>query len=204
MLAPHEGIQRLTYADTTYPNRIGWKDVVLTPQVEPTHELTAYPGDLAGSPRQRTELFAVRRADTLIATETPGTFDEAPAAASGVARSNQLSDMLARGTDNLGFVLATLLVAIGLGALHALEPGHGKTLIAVSLVGARATVRQAAILAGSVTLAHTIGVVALGFAIILCKGWFVPETIYPWITLTSGAAIVIIGARGLGAFCGAA
>jgi ABC-type nickel/cobalt efflux system permease component RcnA len=103
--------------------------------------------------------------------------------------------MLARGTGDWAFVLITFLVAIALGALHALEPGHGKTLLAISLVGARATVKQAAILASSLTIAHTIGVLALGIAINLFKGYFVPESIYPWITLLSGVAIAIVGAR---------
>jgi ABC-type nickel/cobalt efflux system permease component RcnA len=103
--------------------------------------------------------------------------------------------MLARGTSDWGFVVLTFLVAIALGALHALEPGHGKTLLAISLVGARATVKQAAILASALTVAHTIGVLALGVAINLFKGYFVPETIYPWITLLSGIAIAVIGAR---------
>jgi ABC-type nickel/cobalt efflux system permease component RcnA len=118
----------------------------------------------------------------------------APASAP-LGRSNQLSDMLARGTGDWGFVLITFLVAIVLGALHALEPGHGKTLLAISLVGARATVKQATILASSLTLAHTAGVLALGIAINLFKGYFVPESIYPWITLLSGVAIAIVGAR---------
>jgi len=117
------------------------------------------------------------------------------AAVPSAVRSNQLSDMLARGTSDWGFVALTFLVAIVLGGLHALEPGHGKTLLAVSLVGARATVKQAAILAGALTVAHTIGVLALGVAINLCKGYFVPEAIYPWITLLSGAIIAVIGAR---------
>jgi nickel/cobalt exporter len=91
----------------------------------------------------------------------------------------------------------TLLVALALGALHALEPGHGKTLLAVSLVGARATVSQAAILAGALTVAHTAGVLALGVAIISLKGAFVPEAIYPWITLLSGVVIAVVGARAI-------
>jgi ABC-type nickel/cobalt efflux system permease component RcnA len=103
--------------------------------------------------------------------------------------------MLAKGTSDWSFVLLTLLVAVALGALHALEPGHGKTLLAISLVGARATVKQATILASSLTVAHTIGVLALGLAISLLKGYFVPEAIYPWITLVSGIVIAVIGAR---------
>lgn len=191
-------VENLVYNDAAYPDRIGWKDVLLLPGTEPTGELTKYPSDLAGSPRQTTNLAVIRREGKLVATTSRLGLDKQNFSAMGVARADQLSNMLSHGIGNLGFVFATLLFAVGLGALHALEPGHGKTLLAVSLVGARATMRQACILAASVTIAHTAGVVALGFAIILFKGLFVPEAIYPWITLLSGVAIVTIGARALG------
>ncbi|MGH7757274.1 MAG: hypothetical protein ACREM8_13465, partial [Vulcanimicrobiaceae bacterium] len=197
-LATGERVDRLTYTDATYHGRIGWKDAILAPQTEPTHELTAYPSALLGSPRQRTGLAAQTNAAGVLAVrETGAQSVDATAAGPAVGRSNQLSDMLAKGTGNPGFILLTLLVAIGLGALHALEPGHGKTLLAVSLVGARATVKQASILAGALTIAHTAGVIALGFAILLFKGLFVPEAIYPWITLISGIAVAVIGARAI-------
>jgi nickel/cobalt transporter (NicO) family protein len=190
------GAHTLSYADKTFAGRLGWKDVIVSPQTEPTHELLAYPSALIGSPRDTTTIagsLSARGAFSArpMASATSANVGSAPSA----ARSNQLSDMLARGTNSPYFVLLTLLVAVALGALHALEPGHGKTLLAVSLVGARASVSQAAILAGSLTVAHTVGVLALGVAIIALKGYFVPESIYPWITLVSGVIIAIIGAR---------
>jgi nickel/cobalt exporter len=196
-----KGAHTIRYSDGTYPGRLGWKDVVMAPGSEPTHELTAYPSALLGSPRSLTAVEIAASAGGSLAVravdgETSSNGAVMTAAPSAV-RSNQLSDMLARGTGDWGFVALTFLVAIALGALHALEPGHGKTLLAISLVGARATVKQAAILAGALTVAHTIGVLALGFAIELFKGAFVPETIYPWITLVSGALIAVIGARAI-------
>jgi ABC-type nickel/cobalt efflux system permease component RcnA len=92
-------------------------------------------------------------------------------------------------------VLGALLLAIALGALHALEPGHGKTLLAVSLVGARATPRQAVVLATALTVAHTAGVLALGAVVLAATRWIIPEQIYPWITLASGVFVTILGAR---------
>jgi ABC-type nickel/cobalt efflux system permease component RcnA len=189
----------ISYSDETFPGRLGWHDVVVAPATEPTRELRNYPSALLGSPRAVTAVDvaltpdgkAVARVSPRIETQTGA----APAASA--TRSNQLSDMLARGTSDWGFVALTFLVAIALGALHALEPGHGKTLLAISLVGARATVKQAGILAGSLTIAHTIGVLALGVAINLFKGYFVPESIYPWITLAAGLAIAVIGARAI-------
>ncbi|GAC1313354.1 MAG: hypothetical protein NVSMB21_24510 [Vulcanimicrobiaceae bacterium] len=187
----------LQFSDLTYAGRLGWHDVVVAPATEPTRELTAYPGTLLGSPRATTAVeIAVdsRGVATTRALPTVEAQGGAPSVPSQV-RSNQLSDMLARGTGDYRFVLLTFAVAIALGALHALEPGHGKTLLAISLVGARATVKQATILATALTVAHTIGVLALGVAINLFKGYFVPEAIYPWITLLSGVVIAIIGAR---------
>jgi nickel/cobalt exporter len=189
------GTRELRFEDATYPGRLGWKDAILAPpQTEPTHELLSYPNALLGSPRNVTSFEARLGPAGIVAVVPPPTALAAPAAPSA-ARSNQLSDMLARGTGDRAFVLLTFLAAIVLGALHALEPGHGKTLLAVSLVGARATVRQAGILAAALTIAHTAGVIALGLAINLFKSYFVPETIYPWITLLSGVAIAIIGGR---------
>jgi nickel/cobalt exporter len=191
-------IKTVAYDDGTFAGRLGWRDVIVAPQTEPTHELQAYPNALLGSPRDLTGVSIALASNGSSAAVTANVSpDAAPVSSAGasVVRSNQLSDMLARGTSDWSFVLLTLLVAVALGALHALEPGHGKTLLAISLVGARATVKQATILATSLTFAHTIGVLALGLAISLLKGYFVPEAIYPWITLVSGIVIAVIGAR---------
>ncbi len=190
------GSQSLVYRDETFPGRLGWKDVVVAPAGEPTQALRAYPSALLGSPRDTTSVALQRWPGGALTVTSEGDDTAGQAAAvPSAARSNQLSDMLARGTRDPGFVGLTFLVAIVLGALHALEPGHGKTLLAVSLVGARATVKQAAILAAALTLAHTAGVLALGLAINLFKGAFVPESIYPWITLGSGIVVALVGAR---------
>lgn len=196
-LPSSNGARTIAYADDTFSGRLGWHDVVVAPETEPTHELTAYPNALLASPRATSAIdIALDRAGHATVHAAPSVeANSSGAPAPSQTRSNQLSDMLARGTSDWGFVILTLLVAIVLGALHALEPGHGKTLLAISLVGARATVKQATILASALTVAHTIGVLALGVAINLFKGYFVPETIYPWITLVSGAVIAIIGAR---------
>ncbi|MBD5655600.1 MAG: hypothetical protein IAI50_10555, partial [Candidatus Eremiobacteraeota bacterium] len=185
------------YRDETFPGRLGWHDVVAAPATEPTRELLVYPSALIGSPRAVTAVDGrlASNGSAVVRAAVNDDAEQSGAPPVSAARSNQLSDMLARGTSDWSFVLLTFLVAIALGALHALEPGHGKTLLAISLVGARATVKQATILATALTVAHTIGVLALGVAINIFKGYFVPETIYPWITLLSGIVIAVIGAR---------
>ena len=188
------GALRLDYADATLPGRIGWKDVVVSPQREPTDELRAYPNALLGSPRDRTSatIDVAASGAVTVADAGPG-----PLGLISTQRMNDLSDVLGRDLADPLVLGGALLLAIVLGALHALEPGHGKTLLAVSLVGARATVPQAAILATSLTLAHTCGVLIFGALILLLTRAIVPEAIYPWIALGSGALVAVLGARAL-------
>jgi len=197
MPAAH-GARTLTIADALYPGRIGWKDVVIAPEGEPTNELRSYPSALLGSPREIKGVTLRLAADgrVLARTDVSGA-QSAPAGSTSQIRSNTLSDLLAKGAASPWLVLLTLLTAIGLGALHALEPGHGKTLLAVSLVGARATAQQALILAVGLTFAHTAGVLALGLLMLAAAQWIVPENIYPWITLASGAMVAVLGANAL-------
>src|ERR1700736_2180375 len=193
------GAHRLTYRDTTEAGRLGWKDVVVGTQTEPTGELIAYPSALTGSPRTRAAIACTLDSAGRIAVDahalSPGEAAADGTSAPPIARSNALSDVLAKGAGDPLVVLGALLLAIALGALHALEPGHGKTLLAVSLVGARATPRQAVVLAGALTVAHTAGVLALGFVVLAATRWIIPEQIYPWITLASGLFVTILGAR---------
>jgi len=62
-----------------------------------------------------------------------------------------------------------LLMAAGLGAVHALTPGHGKTLVAAYLIGERGTVWHAFVLGLVTTLTHT-GIVLIIAAVL----FFVP------------------------------
>jgi nickel/cobalt exporter len=194
-LAP--GAHAIAYRDTTEAGRLGWKDVVVGTAPEPTNELRAYPSALIGSPRARTGIVArVDPAGRIEADSAAGEISADDAVSTTpLARSNALSDVLAKGASDPLVVIGALLLAIALGALHALEPGHGKTLLAVSLVGARATPRQAFILATALTLAHTAGVLALGGALLFAAQWIVPEQVYPWVTLGSGVLVTILGAR---------
>jgi nickel/cobalt exporter len=189
------GAQRIEFTDTTLPGRIGWKDVVVAPQQEPTQELRVYPNALIGSPRDRTTVAVAVAADGTIAVADLGA---APLfGVASTARMNDLSDVLARNLSDPLVLLGALLLAVGLGALHALEPGHGKTLLAISLVGARATVPQAVILATALTVAHTIGVLLFGVVVLTLARYIVPEALYPWIALLSGVFVAVLGARAL-------
>src|SRR5207302_2273997 len=66
---------------------------------------------------------------------------------------------------------ALLCLAAGFGAVHALTPGHGKTLVAAYLVGERGTAWHACLLGLVTTLTHTGAVIVLA----LLAGWFLPQ-----------------------------
>jgi ABC-type nickel/cobalt efflux system permease component RcnA len=107
---------------------------------------------------------------------------------------NSFTELIATEKLGLGIILITLGVAVGLGAFHALEPGHGKTLVAAYLVGSRGTVKHAFLLGLIVTATHTAGVYLLGAATLYASQYIVPERLYPWLGVVSGVLISGLGA----------
>jgi nickel/cobalt exporter len=104
-----------------------------------------------------------------------------------------LARLLHQPTLGTGWVLLGILVACGLGAIHALSPGHGKTIVAAYLVGSRGTMKHAAFLGAVVTFTHTFSVFALGIGTLLLSSYVVPDKIIPWLGAISGFSIVAIG-----------
>jgi ABC-type nickel/cobalt efflux system permease component RcnA len=94
----------------------------------------------------------------------------------------------------LPITLLALAAAMVLGALHALSPGHGKTVVGAYLVGSRGTAAHAVYLGATVTITHTLGVFALGFATLVASSYIVPERLLPWLSFGSGLLVLAIGA----------
>ncbi|MFM5385049.1 nickel/cobalt efflux protein RcnA [Aeromonas veronii] len=82
--------------------------------------------------------------------------------------------------------------AIILGALHGLEPGHSKTMMAAFIVAVRGTVKQAILLGLAATISHTavVWLIALG-GMYLGQG-LDAETTEPYFQLASAVIIVAI------------
>jgi ABC-type nickel/cobalt efflux system permease component RcnA len=91
-----------------------------------------------------------------------------------------------------GFAVVALLLAVGLGAAHAVAPGHGKTVMAAYLVGLRGTLRQAATIGATVTVTHTAGVLVLGLVLSASRA-VASERVYPWLGLGSGLLLAAVG-----------
>jgi len=98
------------------------------------------------------------------------------------------TDLLAQGTAHAWLFVPT---AILLGALHGLEPGHSKTMMAAFIIAIRGTVTQAVLLGLAATLSHTavVWVIALGGQY-FGQQWG-GETSEPYFQLAS--AVIIIG-----------
>ncbi len=106
---------------------------------------------------------------------------------------NQLDTFVGSPQHDLSFGLLLFLLAVGLGALHALTPGHGKAVVAAYLVGSRGRVRDAVALGGIVTLTHTLSVVLLGVVLLVVTSFAVPRWLQPALELGSGLLIVGLG-----------
>lgn len=104
-----------------------------------------------------------------------------------------LADLVTVNDLGLGVVLFALAAAAALGAFHALEPGHGKTVVAAYLVGSRGTAHHALLLGLTVTAAHTAGVYLLGGIALYASRYVVPERLYPWLGVFSGLVIAGLG-----------
>ncbi|EPY7205098.1 nickel/cobalt efflux protein RcnA [Klebsiella quasipneumoniae] len=82
--------------------------------------------------------------------------------------------------------------AILLGALHGLEPGHSKTMMAAFIVAVRGTLKQAVLLGLAATVSHTAVVWLIAMAgLWFGRGWNA-QTSEPWFQLISGVVIVLI------------
>ena len=91
------------------------------------------------------------------------------------------------------FLLTAFLLSLALGSLHALTPGHGKTLVAAYLVGSRGRSRDAVFLGMVVTLTHTGSVILLGLLTLLAAQYILPGLIAPWLEIASGVLVIIFG-----------
>lgn len=104
-----------------------------------------------------------------------------------------LLDLVRSGELSFTFYLFALLIALALGALHALTPGHGKTVVAAYLVGSRGTSYHAIALGTVVTLTHTGSVFLLGIVTLAASQYILPTTIIPFLEILSGVLILGLG-----------
>lgn len=93
----------------------------------------------------------------------------------------------------MGEALILLATNFLWGAYHAVQPGHGKTIAAAYIVGARGRPVDAWILGIFVTLSHTSGIVLVGVLASLGLPGLESKRIEVWLKVLTGLLIVAIG-----------
>lgn len=97
------------------------------------------------------------------------------------------AELIAQSTSNAWFFIPS---AILLGALHGLEPGHSKTMMAAFIVAIRGTVWQAVLLGVAATISHTLVVWAIALGGLYFYQGLDAEAVEPWFQLLSAAIII--------------
>ena len=100
-----------------------------------------------------------------------------------------LASLIQQGSTNLWFFIPS---AILLGALHGLEPGHSKTMMAAFIIAIRGTVGQAVLLGLAATVSHTAVVWVVALLGLYFGSQYNTETIEPYLQLISGVIIVMV------------
>ena len=100
-----------------------------------------------------------------------------------------LVTLLRDGATNLWIFIPT---AILLGALHGLEPGHSKTMMAAFIIAVRGTVGQAILLGLAATISHTLIVWLVALLGLHFGSAYATESVEPWLQLISGVIIIAI------------
>lgn len=194
------GSRTIALRDTNDLGRTGWREITAAassglrvvdsdvPEASPTNGLRSYPPDQLTSPINVTaaSVTVAPGAGEAVAVTTPfGETSDAVAA--------RFTALVARQELTVLFAAFAFVAAVGLGATHALAPGHGKTVMAAYLVGTRGGPRHAVALGLTVAASHTAGAWALGLAISASQT-FAPDRVYPWLGIVSGLLFAAVGA----------
>lgn len=182
----------------------GWREVTAqgdrmtltgsdVPEESVSKRLTNYPEELLQSPEDTaTASLQVKPGGPALAERR----SDAPGASilpRGADRWTRALDDLVSSQDlTLGFGTLAFGIAMFLGAMHALGPGHGKTLMAATAAARdRARMRDVLPMAASVTVTHTLGVVALGLLVL--AGSAAAPSVITWLGIASGLFVMGAG-----------
>jgi nickel/cobalt transporter (NicO) family protein len=191
----------IAFRDTSFADRIGWKEITAAgtsgvsmksssvPATSISNELLRYPTNLLQSP------LSVTRASLTYSASGPAPEPACPGVATATpkAAGSSFAALITWKLTPL-ILVGSLLLAFGFGVVHAIGPGHGKTITAAYLVGSGAKARQAIGVGVAVASMHTLSVLGLGVLAVVLSASFPAERIYPWLTVVTGAVALVLGA----------
>jgi len=196
-------IQKLRFENKNNHERIGWNEIVVgrvsginifdstAKGSGITDELKSYPQETLSSPlTERTAEFSFTSS-----TIPPNSkiLQNRDGHVSTPVEKDKFAELIAVPEITPTIILFGLLVAFGLGALHALSPGHGKAVVGAYLVGTKGTPKHALFLGATVTITHTLGVFALGLLTLFASNYILPERLMPFLNFVSGLLVLFIG-----------
>jgi ABC-type nickel/cobalt efflux system permease component RcnA len=196
-------ISRFKFENKNYVERLGWNEIVVNRAngvsifdstafgSGVTDELKAYPQETLDAPlRERSAEFSFT-AKAL--PDGAKLLQNRDGHASAAVQRDKLAELIAVPEITPAIALFGLFIAFGLGAMHAMSPGHGKTVVGAYLVGSRGTIKHAAFLGATVTITHTLGVFALGLLTLFASQYILPERLLPFLNFVSGLLVFFIG-----------
>jgi ABC-type nickel/cobalt efflux system permease component RcnA len=193
---------RLSFSNHAFPDRLGWKEIVVISEnvtiqgdfssISSSNRLTNYPQDLLTSPLEQRQVELEIVPAGVRSPKQPAVSVEqgkSPLA----DRNDAFTRLILLEEINFSTVLLAIVISFIWGAMHAMTPGHGKTVVGAYLVGSRGTLKHAVYLGLTTTITHTLGVFAFGLITLFAAKFILPEQLYPWMSLLSGLFVIGIG-----------
>ena len=201
--ATMESVGKVKFENKNYADRLGWNEMVVNRMSGITifdstaygsgitDELRSYPEESLNAPlAERSAEFSMTSGAVPAGVKPLQNRDGHKTAA--VVEKDRLTELIDLELTPT-IALFALLLAFGLGAMHALSPGHGKAVVGAYLVGSRGTPKHALFLGLTVTITHTLGVFALGLITLFASQYILPETLMPFLSFISGLLVFFIG-----------
>lgn len=197
-----DAVHRLRFENTNFDGRVGWNEIVVkhTAGINVfdsdafgsalSDELKTYPQDMLTSPLMERE--AELSFSTSAIPANAKKLEDRNGTVSSPVEDDPLAALISQEVTPF-VILMGLLLAFGLGAMHAMSPGHGKTVVGAYLVGSKGTMRHAMFLGLTVTITHTLGVFALGLITLFASQFILPESLMPFLSFFSGLLVLFIG-----------
>ncbi len=198
-----KNVHRLKFENKNYLERIGWNEIVVG-RVSGinifdsnafgsgiSNELNAYPQETLNAPlNERTAEFSFTSAEI---PEGAAVLQNRDGHITVATQKDRFAELIAVPEITPTIILFGLFLAFGLGAMHAMSPGHGKAVVGAYLVGSKGTPKHAIFLGMTVTVTHTLGVFIIGLLTLFASNYILPERLMPFLTFFSGLLVLFIG-----------
>lgn len=198
-----KNVHKLKFENKNYAERTGWNEIVVG-RVSGinifdsnvfgsgiSNQLKAYPQETLIAPlSERTAEFSFTSAEI---PEDAAVLQNRDGHITAAVQKDRFAELIAVPEITPAIILFGLFLAFGLGAMHALSPGHGKAVVGAYLVGSKGTPKHAVFLGLTVTVTHTLGVFVIGLLTLFASNYILPERLMPFLNFFSGLLVLFIG-----------